>query len=614
MPTPTTRSSPSETIKRLLGQAAQALAGGDLTRARDLLEQAAAVHRDHPDRLHLLGLVERRAGNLAAAERYLAASLEARPRQPAVLGNLGNLLNQQGRTGEAEAAYRRALEIDGNFADAARNLGLLLASTERDEEAVSILERVVGQRQDDVGAWTTLGQCHRRLGDFDRSVASFQRALALRPQHANAIAGLGQTFRLLARPAAAAACFDRVLESNPDTVEVLVARADATAEQGLPDEAVSRYRRVIDLAPGHVGAHVQLSELLWQMGGEQRYGEPFARSLARDPDNPELLAAWCRGLANTGAGDQALRELETRPTLVARHPQLLAELGKRLAAAGQNDAAGRAFDQALALAPDVPDINLEFAQFVICRADYPRALAALERTERIRPDDQLMWACRGLCWRLMGDPRADWLNDESRLIGTYEIDCPPGYAGVEGFLAALAETLERIHDRRMAPAGQSLRGGTQTAPRLFYRPDRVIQDLRWSLDRVVAGYIRSLPDDPHHPMLRRRSERFRYQGSWSVRLGSGGYHVNHVHPQGWISSSHYVTVPREVAVVATRPAGWLKFGESGLGLGERERITHLVRPAAGQVTLFPSYFWHGTVPFESKEPRMTTPFDVVPGR
>jgi hypothetical protein len=28
--------------------------------------------------------------------------------------------------------------------------------------------------------------------------------------------------------------------------------------------------------------------------------------------------------------------------------------------------------------------------------------------------------------------------------------------------------------------------------------------------------------------------------------------------------------------------------------------------------LFPSYMWHGTIPFRSDEPRMTVAFDVVP--
>ena len=33
----------------------------------------------------------------------------------------------------------------------------------------------------------------------------------------------------------------------------------------------------------------------------------------------------------------------------------------------------------------------------------------------------------------------------------------------------------------------------------------------------------------------------------------------------------------------------------------------------GKLVLFPSYFWHGTVPFTSENTRLTIAFDVVPG-
>jgi hypothetical protein len=93
-------------------------------------------------------------------------------------------------------------------------------------------------------------------------------------------------------------------------------------------------------------------------------------------------------------------------------------------------------------------------------------------------------------------------------------------------------------------------------------------------------------------------------------LRPGGFHVNHTHPNGWISSSYYVSLPPEMANPASQQ-GWIKFGEPrwpvpGCGI---ERV---VRPQEGLVVLFPSYMWHGTVPFSSGE-RLTAPFDVVPG-
>lgn len=603
-----------DTLRSALTEAAAALKQGDYARAQRILDALPSGLAGHPDRLHLLGLTHKTAGRLKDAENTLRQSLQAQPRQPAVLANLGNVYKAQGRLDAAEQAYRQALALDDKFFDAWKNLGLLLAAASRDEEASQILEQAAGRNARDPAIWTTLGQCYRRLGDFDRSCESFHRALAVRPQHANALAGLGQTLRMMGRPEDAAGCFDKVHELGAATIEVLVARADVAADQGRYDEAVARYQAVLEHDPQHTAAHVQLSEVLWQTGAESTYGGSFRRALEQYPDNPQLLAAWCEGLANTGAGDEALRQLQARPSLVERYPLLLAARARRQAAHNNVDKAAESFRQALELTPDDANLSLDFAQFAIYCGDYEDALAALRVTERHRPDDQLLWACRGLCWRLLGDDRAAWLNDDALLVGAYEIRPPARYGNLSAFLDAVAESLDELHRTQAAPAHQSLRGGTQTAARLFYRPEKVIQDLRVALSEAVQRYIGELPDDSHHPMLRRRSRRFQFAGSWSVRLRSGGYHVNHVHPQGWISSSHYITVPAQIGTDRTNPAGWLKFGESGLTLGDREVISSLVKPEPGTVVLFPSYFWHGTVPFDSPEPRITTPFDVTPMR
>jgi len=96
-------------------------------------------------------------------------------------------------------------------------------------------------------------------------------------------------------------------------------------------------------------------------------------------------------------------------------------------------------------------------------------------------------------------------------------------------------------------------------------------------------------------------------------LHSSGYHSNHLHNEGWISSAYYVALP-DVVSEAASGQGALKFGESKFALGANDRPEHIVRPAVGKLVLFPSYFWHGTVPFTSQDARLTIAFDVMPGK
>jgi hypothetical protein len=90
-----------------------------------------------------------------------------------------------------------------------------------------------------------------------------------------------------------------------------------------------------------------------------------------------------------------------------------------------------------------------------------------------------------------------------------------------------------------------------------------------------------------------------------------GFHVNHLHPQGWISSCYYVTVP-EVAKDQSAKQGWIKFGEPELDVALQNPIRRAVHPVPGRLVLFPSYMWHGTIPFQDAALRTTIAFDAVP--
>jgi hypothetical protein len=85
----------------------------------------------------------------------------------------------------------------------------------------------------------------------------------------------------------------------------------------------------------------------------------------------------------------------------------------------------------------------------------------------------------------------------------------------------------------------------------------------------------------------------------------------HVHPLGWISSAYYEQVPPEIRDTDAHGGG-IKFGEPDIDLGAQGAARRLIRPAVGRLVLFPSYMWHGTVPFEAGAARTTVAFDVLP--
>lgn len=213
--------------------------------------------------------------------------------------------------------------------------------------------------------------------------------------------------------------------------------------------------------------------------------------------------------------------------------------------------------------------------------------------------------------RLLEDGRDEAINGYGNLVRSFDLEPPEGYSDMASFNAELNESLDRIHPRSRELIDQSLRGGTQTPGHLFPAGLPLVAKLKRRIDEAVARYIAELGEDPLHPLLSQRKRDFRYSGSWSSRLHDSGFHINHIHPDGWISSCYYVSVP-DAAKDQNTMQGWIKFGEPALDLVLKDPVRRTIQPVGGRLVLFPSYMWHGTMPFRDSAARTTIAFDVVP--
>ncbi|MBN8735419.1 MAG: hypothetical protein J0H27_04025 [Xanthomonadales bacterium] len=157
---------------------------------------------------------------------------------------------------------------------------------------------------------------------------------------------------------------------------------------------------------------------------------------------------------------------------------------------------------------------------------------------------------------------------------------------------------------------QPMRHGTETMGDRSQSTDPVVQALFKSFDAPIRDYLDRIGAGAD-PLRRRNAGSHRFSGSWAVKLHAPGFHQNHVHPNGWISSACYIDLPDVIGDAQNRD-GMLTFAEPGILTTPHLPPEHKVHPAVGTLVLFPSYFWRGTVPFSGKQSRLTVAFDVVP--
>lgn len=597
-------------VMALLQDGLAAQRRGDLAAAETRWREALRLAPANADALQLLGLAAKARGDLSEAERLMRASLKARPDQPHVLSNLANVLRALNRAGEALPLWRRAIAIRPAFADAHANLGAALFAMGDREECERCFAAALKFDPRNITALEGMAALLNARDRFSDALAHIDRGLAHAPRNAQLHKFRGVTLLHLDRHAEAREALERARAMGLDTAQIDQNLGDAQQSLGDFVSAIGSYRRTLERQPLNEAVLADLTRLRWRMGEE----EPFADLDAAAKASPQSSAPHrIKGMLLVGA-DKLADAAEALSEAVARNPQDAAAqtgLGQTLASLKRFPEAIAAHARALELAPGSDTHRHAYAQTLLMAGDPDQAMREAERTETINPHNQLTHALKGLVWRLKGDAREEWLNDYERFVRPVDLPPPEGFRSMEDFNAALEQELIALHRDRQRPIDQTLRGGTQTLGNIFDQDHPLVRRLVPRIEEAIAAYVAGLPEEMRHPLSRGKDKKRRFSGSWSSRLAACGFHTNHVHPMGWISACYYVALPQAVADTDKRQ-GWIKFGETDFDVGLGGMVRRAVQPASGRVAIFPSYMWHGTIPFDTAETRTTIAFDIVP--
>ncbi len=585
---------------------------GQVGEAERLCQGLIAKHPSDLGALNAMGLLLKDRGNLAEAERFMRRALAAAPKNAALYNNLGNILRGRNDKVASENAYRKAISLQPDYPEAFNNLGITLAEAGQHDEALGLLRHATTLRPTYVEAWTQSGKLLSEMDRLSDALEDLDKALTINPNHFAALLYRGIVLSGLERADEAITALRSAVSMQPESREVRLALANAYARAGKNELALEGYAKVIELAPEFLPAHYAYNSLAWTMGRKELTLVSYATARARVGDKPDLLVAEAeqRLRQEDSAGAEIL--LRNALSIAPERGDVANALARSLYNQNRVSEGIEILQNVLQSEPQSIVHRRELGIALLRTGQPLAARQVLEEALRIDPFDQLILAFLALAYRELDDSRLGRLVDAENYVRVFDVPAPAGFVDVAAFNRALGEELVTLHNRKQEPFDQTLRGGTQTVGHLFVNKGRAIQMLREQISNIVAQFIQELPDDPSHPFLARKESKFTYAGAWSCQLRSSGFHANHVHHQGWISSAYYVAVPDEVADETVKQ-GWLKFGESNMRLGARDKASRLVKPAVGKLALFPSYFWHGTVPFTSDATRLTVAFDVVPG-
>ncbi len=601
----------------LLQQAAAHLQAGRLKETVDVCQHILAEQPEQADALHLLAMAAVAANQHQQAESLFLESLKYAPRRPDILVNFGNYLRRMGRPADAQMRLRKAVKLAPEFTVGWYNLGLLLHACYEMPETVRCANKVIELEPTHVGAWELLASAEQKRGNVEAAITACREGLTNSPQAPRLLYALAQLLRQDCQFSEAAETYREALERGYRDPELFLNLGESLEETGDVQASVSCLDSGISLFPDNANLHRARVHLAHSSGTETDPLAQLREATKAYPDNPQLWYTLARLLDRLDRKEESAQVVaDARAAGAPNSAELTMQEALCRGYEGKPDEATALFEELLASYPDHVGGRLAYAGHLLAHGDPRDSEQHCATVLEQQPYNQLAWCYAGTAWELLGDERGEWLMDYERMIQPVTVPAPDGYASRESFFADVQAALEELHHAQARPIEQSVRGGTQTNGFLFRLKHPLLATLEQQIRVAVKSALQSFEDQKNHPFWARkiadpRGDGFQFSGAWSVRLLGEGFHTNHIHTEGWISSALYVALPDEVQA-AENTAGHIQFGVPMSELGLDLPAKRIIRPEVGTLVLFPSYMWHGTIPFHSEQPRITVAFDLIP--
>lgn len=409
----------------------------------------------------------------------------------------------------------------------------------------------------------------------------------------------------------------RILKAMPD-------RADVHGFLGLIgirlrdwDNAVASYKEAVRLRPDYVEAWYNLGNACRGAGREGEAADAYERALALRGD----LAPAHQNLANALVAmeryEAAVPHYERVRELAPDHGEAHRGLGIALEKLGRADEAMAAYRAAIDAAPDDFQPYTNLCRLLLQAGRPEEVLAVTERwLERI-PGHIEALSFRSLAANEAGDRAlADFLFDFDRFVIPRMIETPPGYGSIEAFNEALAAQVYAERTLAVPPEDDPRNHGPLLAitEELLDRPKGALAAFRGVIEKAIAEYRRLVPEQPPHPFLADWPPDYRLD-CWATLLRGQGNLMTHIHLSGYLSGVYYPLLPDVVDDKEAGEAGWLEVGRAPDDLNcQAPQAVHTIQPRPGLLVLFPAYYYHRTIPFESRDHRISVAFDMVPVR
>ncbi|MBO1255175.1 tetratricopeptide repeat protein [Alteromonas sp. 5E99-2] len=453
---------------------------------------------------------------------------------------------------------------------------------------------------------TKLASIAKQKGELIYAKNMYESIIKLAPNRKSSLHNLAVVERLLKNPSRALVYLKKVASLGDDSFQLHHNLGNAYTDVSNLVDAVKHYKLAIERNPHFEDSYRNLTQILFELGDVEGAIKPYQEAMQKGHVSESLVLGYCDNLIQLKRYDAASQLIDKFYSQLHNQDAIRFRLAKIQFGQGNLLLASETLENIVSL-PAKQLLCMYKLQLGDANSAKELALELIsDKTYRV-----VGKAYYAVAQRLLGEKEyIKSFCNYSKLVQTY--DLPINFNGSESnvFCNELSAYLKAIHQTNLAPLFQTLTSGTQTKGDILSSSNYLIQKLKMFFDECIKSYGLGLNElSSEHEFIPKPFDNHQFVASWSICLNDKGFHSSHVHPEGNLSAVFYVSLPDVIGEESDM--GHLVFGKPNFEVPSNLEYEYKIKPKVGRLVVFPSYCWHGTIPFSSDEQRLTIAFDII---
>jgi predicted O-linked N-acetylglucosamine transferase (SPINDLY family) len=337
------------TIEQKLNVALEHHKSGRVAEAETIYRDMLSINAQHPDALHLLGVIAVQRGQASEGEQLIRRAIGVNAQCAAFYSNLGMALGAQNRWQDALGNYQTAVKLDPNYAQAYENMGVALERLGRGNEAVAAYGRSLQLNPQNAALFNTAGSLLQNMGRAQDALGAFSESARLVPDAVEPRINMAVVLNSMGKAHEAVAECEKLLAKGVDFGPLYNTMGNALQSSGRMAEAVKAYQNTLRLMPDYAIAYNNMGAALAQLGKTDDARASFKKACELDPNYAEAynnLAVVTRDM------DEAMALLERAVALNPTYVDAFNNLGNAHKERGDLDRAMVAYRRSVELRPN----------------------------------------------------------------------------------------------------------------------------------------------------------------------------------------------------------------------------------------------------------------------